>query len=426
MTRQDATAGSSAIRVVDESVGLTPEDVSSSAAAIASAFSRDTSAAGVCVADGMGVRIIVDRGALEVHDGLGPHRRTRRFDRATHRLRRLVIIGSTGLVTLDALNWCRRLGIGVLVLAPDGTAAFASTPRMTDDARLRRIQVQAPDLPVGLDLARWSDRRQARRAGQGAHRLLRRPRRGLDRGRPCRRACDPSRRHRGRARDRGRRRVGLLAGVGGRSECVPMFAAKDRTRIPAHWTRYEGRRSVLASGNGNRKAERPVNGIDNYLYALAEAEAVLACQAVGLDPGLGIVHNDTKGRQSLALDLIEPVRPQVDAFVLDLLERRTFRKVEFTETADGHCRLKAPLTHELAETIPRWAQALAPIAGACGACARSGHGRQVRAGDPFDRDQPSPGPGGREGPQVGDPRGGQIDDFPSAGFREAGGALELS
>ena len=47
---------------------------------------------------------------------------------------------------------------------------------------------------------------------------------------------------------------------------------------------------------------------------------------------------------------------------LDLLERRTFRKAEFTETADGHCRLKAPLTHELAETMPRWAQALAPIA----------------------------------------------------------------
>jgi hypothetical protein len=39
-----------------------------------------------------------------------------------------------------------------------------------------------------------------------------------------------------------------------------------------------------------------------------------------------------------------------------------FRKVEFTETADGNCRLKAPLTHELAETLPRWSQALAPIA----------------------------------------------------------------
>jgi CRISPR/Cas system-associated endonuclease Cas1 len=55
-----------------------------------------------------------------------------------------------------------------------------------------------------------------------------------------------------------------------------------------------------------------------------------------------------QGRASFAPDLIEPVRPEVDGFVLDLLARRTFRKGEFTETADGHCRLLAPLTHELA------------------------------------------------------------------------------
>jgi hypothetical protein len=100
----------------------------------------------------------------------------------------------------------------------------------------------------------------------------------------------------------------------------------------------------------------------NYLYSLVEAEAILACQVVGLDPGLGIVHADAKGRQSLALDLMEPIRPEVDAFVLDMVERRTFRKAEFTETSDGHVRLLAPLTHELAETMPRWAKSLGPIA----------------------------------------------------------------
>ena len=119
---------------------------------------------------------------------------------------------------------------------------------------------------------------------------------------------------------------------------------------------------MLASANGNRKAERPVNGILNHLYSLAEAEAVLACQAVGLDPGLGLIHNDARGRQSLALDLIEPVRPLVDSFALDLLEQHTFRKAEFTESSDGHCRLKAPLTHDLAETLPRLSKALAPVA----------------------------------------------------------------
>jgi hypothetical protein len=119
---------------------------------------------------------------------------------------------------------------------------------------------------------------------------------------------------------------------------------------------------VLASAASNRKAERPVNAMLNYLYSLVEAEAILACQTVGLDPGLGIVHADAKGRQSLALDLMEPVRPEVDAFVLDMIGRRTFRKAEFTETSDGHVRLLAPLTHALAETMPQWAKSLGPIA----------------------------------------------------------------
>ncbi len=44
------------------------------------------------------------------------------------------------------------------------------------------------------------------------------------------------------------------------------------------------------------------------------------------------------------------------------VRKRTFRKVEFVETADGHVRLRAPLTHELAETMPRWAQSLGPVA----------------------------------------------------------------
>jgi CRISPR/Cas system-associated endonuclease Cas1 len=34
----------------------------------------------------------------------------------------------------------------------------------------------------------------------------------------------------------------------------------------------------------------------NYVYA--PVEAVVACQAVGLDPVLGLVHSDTRGRQS--------------------------------------------------------------------------------------------------------------------------------
>jgi CRISPR-associated endonuclease Cas1 len=339
---------------------LTPEDVADSMAALQETYRRPDSA-GVCVADGFGVRVVVERGALEVHDGIGPHRRTRHYDRATHGLRRLVVTNAAGMVSLDALRWCASLGVGVLVLGPDGTCRLASTPRMTDDARLRRTQALAPFEPYGLDVAQQL--LGAKLAGQA--RLL------VSCFGDDETACtilDLADALRGAETIEEARQLEASAAAlyfgswSGRPECAPTFATKDRCRIPPHWSRYEGRRSVLASSSANRKAERPVNALLNYCFVLLEAEAVLACQAVGLDPGLGIVHADARGRVSMALDLMEPVRPEVEGFVLDMVEHRTFRKAEFTETSDGHVRLLAPLTHELAETMPIWARSLAPFA----------------------------------------------------------------
>jgi CRISPR-associated endonuclease Cas1 len=353
---QSATLSTTAL----QPLSISPEDVADSRASLVETYSRPD-IAGICVADGFGVRVVVERGALEVHDGVGPHRRFRCYDRATHGLRRLVILNAAGIVSLDALRWCQALGVGVLVLGPDGTAQLASTPRMTDDARLRRTQALAPFEPYGLDVARWLMSRKIQ--GQGKL-VLRRfgdsetaeTIGGLALATEGVETIDELRQLEASA-------AALYFGVwSGRPECSPTFATKDQRRIPPHWSRYEGRRSVLASAASNRKAERPVNAMLNYLYSLVEAEAILACQAVGLDPGLGIVHADAKGRPSLALDLMEPIRPEVDAFVLDMVERRTFRKAEFTESSDGHVRLLAPLTHELAETMPQWAKSLGPIA----------------------------------------------------------------
>jgi hypothetical protein len=41
----------------------------------------------------------------------------------------------------------------------------------------------------------------------------------------------------------------------------------------------------------------------NYLYAVLESESRLAAAALGLDPGLGVLHVDTPARDSLACDL---------------------------------------------------------------------------------------------------------------------------
>jgi hypothetical protein len=100
----------------------------------------------------------------------------------------------------------------------------------------------------------------------------------------------------------------------------------------------------------------------NYAYALLESEASLAARALGLDASMGIFHVDQPNRDSLACDLMEPVRPQVDAYLLDWITTQPLKREWFFEQRDGSARLMASLTERLAETAPTWGRAVAPVA----------------------------------------------------------------
>ena len=100
----------------------------------------------------------------------------------------------------------------------------------------------------------------------------------------------------------------------------------------------------------------------NYLYAVLESEARLSLAELGLDPGLGVMHYDTRNRDSLASDLMEPVRPQTDAFLLNWLRKGPVRREWFFEQRDGNCRLMASFAAQLSETAQTWRRALAPFA----------------------------------------------------------------
>jgi len=133
-------------------------------------------------------------------------------------------------------------------------------------------------------------------------------------------------------------------------------------RVPRHWPTFEGRRSLLTKGNANRKAERPLNAMLNLTFHFATIEAQLACQAVGLHPSLGFVHADDPRRANLALDLVEPLRPVVERYLLDLVAERTFSRADFVERSDGSIRIAPALVQQLAATMPMWAKAAAPYA----------------------------------------------------------------
>ena len=74
------------------------------------------------------------------------------------------------------------------------------------------------------------------------------------------------------------------------------------------------------------------------------------------------MHRDTPNRDSLACDLMEPVRPLVDAFVFDWLSRGPLRRNWFFEEANGNCRLMGEFAAELSHTAMTWRKAVAPYA----------------------------------------------------------------
>lgn len=96
--------------------------------------------------------------------------------------------------------------------------------------------------------------------------------------------------------------------------------------LPPHLG-FEGRR--------RRPPTDPVNAVLSLGYTLLTSDAEMACHQVGLDPILGVYHDLSYGRASLACDLIEPLRPHVDAWAVSLFLDTELRAGHFSNGPHG-------------------------------------------------------------------------------------------
>lgn len=79
-----------------------------------------------------------------------------------------------------------------------------------------------------------------------------------------------------------------------------------------------------------------VNALLSFCYTLLTSMTAAALETVGLDPCVGFMHGDRPGRYSLALDLMEELRPALaDRFVLRLINKRIVTAKDFTKKEDG-------------------------------------------------------------------------------------------
>src|SRR5262249_49502388 len=86
--------------------------------------------------------------------------------RSSRDVRRIVLLGHAGHLTLDALRWMTDVGIGFCHIDKDGRLIATSVPAGKRDARLRLAQALAPfngsALPIGITLIDQKFQAQAR------------------------------------------------------------------------------------------------------------------------------------------------------------------------------------------------------------------------------------------------------------------------
>lgn len=260
------------------------------------------------------------------------------------------------MVSLGALRWLADQDAAFVMLDRNGKVIATTGPVRSSDVRLRRAQAVAHHSGVAIYIARELIRQKI----IGQEHVVRRYF-------PTSQTLGTiieARRKSENAKSSDELRVwesqAALAYWSAWHDLAITYPRVDLKRVPQHWQIFGARISPLT--RSPRLAVNPPNAMLNYLYAILESETRLALAELGLDPGIGILHNDLRARDSLACDVMEPVRPQVDSFLLDWLKRAPLRRDYFFEKRDGNCCLMGSFATKLSESALIWRRAVAPYA----------------------------------------------------------------
>jgi CRISPR-associated endonuclease Cas1 len=270
----------------------------------------------------------------------------------------LIVAPSSGYVSLSVFRWARDAGVEIVIVDEDAEIVSAPAGGISD-ARVRRVQA-APPPGLALDAARLMLRpkllnqsrvlRDVLRANAAAE-TLETLADALDHAEDvdaCRQVEATS--------------AAAYFGVWRNHPATTLrFTNADAAKVPAHWLTFTERRSPLSTGTA-RKAASVLNAVLNLTYHFGAISTRAALVAVGIDPALGFVHADQRGKDAAVFDAIECIRPIIDGWVLTaLVAERTWTRKDVFEMSDGSVRIAPKLTQEIAESVlPLSGRAVAP------------------------------------------------------------------
>ena len=249
-----------------------------------------------------------------------------------HRLEGLVSFGRAG-ASPALLAACAEAGITVSHLDPNGRFLARVEGRRSGNVLLRRVQYRVADDPPravpivrGIVTAKAANQRTVIRRALRDHADALGAERAAALEAAERRLTDVAR------RTLATETVDGLRGLEGEAAAIyfAVFTTLIRVEDPAF--RFTGR--------SRRPPLDRMNALLSFLYALLGHDCRSALEAHGLDPQVGFLHADRPGRASLALDLMEELRPVLaDRLALSMVNRRQLGADDFVVEEAGGVRL---------------------------------------------------------------------------------------
>jgi CRISPR-associated endonuclease Cas1 len=320
----------------------------------------------IVIADGKNVTVNCyggsnhDPAMLVIHDGPMGQARKREFARVPRTVKHVAVLAQHGYVSVGAMRWMEDTDITWSVIDSGGRTprTLATSGGYVSPHYMRQQALCTPGMPYAYTGVRIMRQLIAEKIAGQAHNaeyVL-----GLAATAKEIREAIP--------RVEASRSIETIMGHEGSAADTYWDAWRELPVVwlrpvppQAHWTRYPSRRTLRRTWESNRGATDPVNAMLNFGYHCAETQCVIACYAHALSPGIGIGHvtrepGDTR-RESFALDLIEIMRPRVDAIVLGVLAEPLNARW-FMEDREGIVRLRAPLTHRIYREVAEQSTAI--------------------------------------------------------------------
>ncbi|MBB3956047.1 type I-C CRISPR-associated endonuclease Cas1c [Novosphingobium sediminicola] len=249
-----------------------------------------------------------------------------------HMMEGLVCFSRAG-ASPSVMAACAEAGIGLSFLTPNGRFQARVEGQRSGNVLLRRTQYRVADdaarvLPVvrGIVAGKAANQRTVVMRALRDH-AVKMPEEARDALLAVERQLSHAARRTLAASD-----VAELRGIEG--DCARLYFS-----VFNHLIRHDDAAFAFV-GRSRRPPLDRVNALLSFLYAILGHDCRSALEAVGLDPQVGLLHADRPGRASLALDLMEEMRPVLaDRLALSLINRRQIAASDFLVEDGGAVRM---------------------------------------------------------------------------------------